>query len=109
MALYGMDVIDCGVAVLNMHAPWEITSKADVYEAFKCYKAFLRMEQKEKRCHAHYAVHNAYASLSRYTDTQKRSACEQASGRPFLCICATLVGTRKFVFDTWCLLLYNQD
>ena len=31
MALYGMDVIDCGVAVLNMHAPWEITSKADVY------------------------------------------------------------------------------
>lgn len=35
MALYGMDVIDCGVAVLNMHAPWEITSKADVYETKK--------------------------------------------------------------------------
>ena len=32
MALYGMNVIDCGVAVLNMHAPWEATSKADVYE-----------------------------------------------------------------------------
>ncbi len=42
MALYGMEVIDCGVAVLNMHAPWEITSKADVYEALKGYKAFLK-------------------------------------------------------------------
>ena len=41
MSLYGMEVIDCGVAVLNMHAPWEVTSKADVYEAYKCYKAFL--------------------------------------------------------------------
>lgn len=41
MALYGMDVIDCGVAVLNMHAPWEITSKADVYEAKKGYVVFL--------------------------------------------------------------------
>lgn len=40
-ALYGMDVIDSGVAVLSMHAPWEVTSKADVYEAYKCYKAFL--------------------------------------------------------------------
>lgn len=41
LALYGMQVIDCGVAVLNMHAPWEIVSKADVYEAKKCYRAFL--------------------------------------------------------------------
>ena len=41
MALYGMDVIDCGVAVLNMHAPWEITSKADVYETKKGYVVFL--------------------------------------------------------------------
>lgn len=41
LALYGMQVIDCGVAVLNMHAPWEITSKADVYEARRCYMAFL--------------------------------------------------------------------
>lgn len=40
MALYGMDVIDCGVAVLNMHAPWEITSKADVYETKKGYVVF---------------------------------------------------------------------
>lgn len=41
MALYGMNVIDCGVAVLSMHAPWEVTSKADIYEAKKCYIAFL--------------------------------------------------------------------
>lgn len=40
-ALYGMEVIDSGVAVLSMHAPWEVTSKADVYEATKAYKAFL--------------------------------------------------------------------
>ncbi len=40
-ALYGMEVIDSGVAVLNMHAPMEITSKADVYEAKKGYQAFL--------------------------------------------------------------------
>ena len=41
LALYGMQVIDCGVAVMSMHAPWEVVSKADVYEAKKCYKAFL--------------------------------------------------------------------
>lgn len=40
-ALYGMNVIDSGVAVLSMHAPWEVTSKADVYEAKKAYEAFL--------------------------------------------------------------------
>ena len=40
-AEYGMEVIDSGVAVLSMHAPWEIISKADLYEAFKAYKAFL--------------------------------------------------------------------
>ena len=40
-ALYGMEVIDSGVAVLSMHAPWEVTSKADIYEAYKAYKAFL--------------------------------------------------------------------
>ncbi len=39
-AEYGMDVIDSGVAVLSMHSPWEVTSKADIYEAFKGYKAF---------------------------------------------------------------------
>ena len=42
MALYGKEVIDSGVAVLSMHAPWEVTNKADVYEAYKCYKAFLK-------------------------------------------------------------------
>lgn len=43
MANYGMEVIDSGVAVLSMHAPWEVTSKADVYEAYKGYKAFLEL------------------------------------------------------------------
>lgn len=41
LALYGMNVIDSGVAVLNMHAPWETTSKADVYETKRGYVAFL--------------------------------------------------------------------
>ena len=40
-ALYGMNVVDSGVAVLSMHAPWEIISKADLYEAYKGYKAFV--------------------------------------------------------------------
>ena len=42
LALYGMNVIDSGVAVLNMHAPWEATSKADVYETKRGYEAFLK-------------------------------------------------------------------
>lgn len=42
LANYNMEVIDCGVAVLNMHAPWEIASKVDIYEAYKGYCAFLR-------------------------------------------------------------------
>ena len=42
LALYGMNVIDSGVAVLNMHAPWEATSKADVYEAKRGYEVFLK-------------------------------------------------------------------
>ena len=41
MAEYGMEVIDSGVGVLNMHAPWEITSKVDIYESLKGYRAFL--------------------------------------------------------------------
>ncbi len=45
-ALYGMNVIDSGVAVLSMHAPWEVTSKADIYEAKKAYKAFCLMHNK---------------------------------------------------------------
>ncbi len=42
LALYGMNVIDSGVAVLNMHAPWEATSKADVFETKRGYVAFLK-------------------------------------------------------------------
>ncbi len=42
LANYGMEVIDSGVAVLNMHAPWKIISKVDLYEAYKGYMAFLR-------------------------------------------------------------------
>ena len=41
MALYGMNVIDSGVAVLSMHSPYEVTSKADIFEAYRAYKAFL--------------------------------------------------------------------
>lgn len=41
LALYGMNVIDSGVAVLNMHAPFEATSKADIYEAYRAYVTFL--------------------------------------------------------------------
>ena len=42
MALYGMQVIDSGVPLLSMHAPWELASKADIFEAYRGYKAFLR-------------------------------------------------------------------
>lgn len=42
LALYGMNVIDAGVAVLNMHAPWEATSKADIYETKRGYVSFLK-------------------------------------------------------------------
>ena len=41
LSLYGMQVIDSGIAVFSMHAPWEAISKADLYEAYKGYKAFL--------------------------------------------------------------------
>lgn len=42
LALYDMNVIDAGVAVLNMHAPWEATSKADIYETYRGYVSFLK-------------------------------------------------------------------
>ena len=42
LARYGMNVIDSGVAVLNMHAPWEATSKADIYEAYRGYIVFAQ-------------------------------------------------------------------
>ena len=44
LAEYGMQVIDCGVPVLSMHAPWETISKADLFEAYRCYQAFLTLE-----------------------------------------------------------------
>lgn len=44
LANYGMNVIDCGIAVQNMHAPWEIVSKADLYETLKGYEEFLKAE-----------------------------------------------------------------
>jgi aspartyl aminopeptidase len=43
LAKYGIRVIDCGVPVLSMHAPWEVCSKADLYEAYRGYKAFLTL------------------------------------------------------------------
>lgn len=42
-AVYGMDVVDLGVAILNMHAPYEVSSKLDVYETTNCYQAFYEM------------------------------------------------------------------
>ena len=41
MSLFCMNVIDCGVSVLSLHATWEVTTKADIYEAKQCYVAFL--------------------------------------------------------------------
>ena len=41
-AKYGMNVIDCGIPVLSMHAPWEVISKVDLWEEYKCYCAFLK-------------------------------------------------------------------
>ncbi len=42
LALYGMNVMDCGVPVMSMHAPWEICSKSDIYETEKAYEAFYK-------------------------------------------------------------------
>ena len=43
LANYGLQVIDCGVPVLSMHAPWEVASKADLFEAYRAYRAFLAL------------------------------------------------------------------
>lgn len=43
-AEFGMNVLDCGVSVLSMHAPWEITSAFDIEQAYKCYKAFIELD-----------------------------------------------------------------
>lgn len=42
LAHYGMEVVDCGVALLGMHSPFEVASKADIYMAYKAYRAFLQ-------------------------------------------------------------------
>lgn len=42
MSNYDMEVIDCGVPVQNMHAPWEVVSKADLYETYRAYNCFLK-------------------------------------------------------------------
>jgi aspartyl aminopeptidase len=44
LSIYGMDIIDCGVALLGMHSPFEVSSKADIYMTYKGYKAFLTEE-----------------------------------------------------------------
>ena len=49
LANKGVDVIDCGVPVLSMHAPYEVTSKFDVYEAYRAYAAFWKNSIKENR------------------------------------------------------------
>ena len=43
LANYGAEVIDCGVGVLNMHSPYEVVSKVDIYEMYKGYKAFFNI------------------------------------------------------------------
>ncbi|HOX24032.1 MAG TPA: aminopeptidase, partial [Elusimicrobiales bacterium] len=47
MARYGMEVLDCGVALLAMHAPWELSGKLDTYMAYKGYLAFLNAKAKK--------------------------------------------------------------
>ena len=42
LANKGIDVIDCGVPVLSMHAPYEVASKFDIYEAYRAYKVFMK-------------------------------------------------------------------
>jgi aspartyl aminopeptidase len=42
LAIYGMDIIDCGPALLSMHSPFEISSKADIYMTYKAYNAFYK-------------------------------------------------------------------
>ncbi|HBE45308.1 MAG TPA: hypothetical protein DDW17_07650, partial [Deltaproteobacteria bacterium] len=40
-AIYGMDIIDCGTPLLTMHSPFEVSSKLDIYETYRAFKAFL--------------------------------------------------------------------
>jgi aspartyl aminopeptidase len=42
IARYGMEVVDCGVALLGMHSPFEVASKADTFMSYKGYRAFMQ-------------------------------------------------------------------
>lgn len=46
LANKGIDVIDCGVPVISMHSPYEVTSKFDIFSAYEAYKAFLESNKK---------------------------------------------------------------
>jgi len=46
LANKGIDVIDCGVPVLSMHSPYEVTSKFDIYESYRTYEAFMNWEKR---------------------------------------------------------------
>lgn len=46
LANKGMDVIDCGVPVISMHSPYEVTSKYDIYSAYEGYKSFFEANEK---------------------------------------------------------------
>ena len=48
MARYGMNVVDCGVAILSMHAPWEVSGKFDVYMTYKGFLAFMKDKRRSR-------------------------------------------------------------
>ena len=95
MALYGMNVIDCGVAVLSMHAPWEVTSKADIYEAKRCYVAFLNADDETIQYDRAFTIGESPCYVRyRMKQTELGAAIEAAKGE------ATEVKTVKVdIFD----------
>lgn len=95
MALYGMNVIDCGVAVLSMHAPWEVTSKADIYETKRCYVAFLNADDETIQYDGAFTIgESPYYVRYRMKQTELGAAIEAAKGE------ATEVKTVKVdIFD----------
>ena len=44
LSYYGMDIIDCGVALLGMHSPFEVASKLDIFETYRAYKTFFEAD-----------------------------------------------------------------
>ena len=95
MALYGMNVIDCGVAVLSMHAPWEVTSKADIYEAKRCYVAFFNADDETIQYDGAFTIGESPCYVRyRMKQTELGAAIEAAKGE------ATEVKTVKVdIFD----------